>query len=108
MIEPMSEPVRPPPPFHIVLVEPEIPPNTGAIARLCAATHCHLHLIEPLGAYDIVDLKIGSAILRARTKSRFIQNAEEKIWIRLDPSQTHLFNSKSGQSLNIRLGNGAN
>lgn len=39
----------PAPPFHIVLVEPEIPPNTGAIARLCAATHCHLHLVEPLG-----------------------------------------------------------
>jgi tRNA (cytidine/uridine-2'-O-)-methyltransferase len=37
------------PPFHVVLVEPEIPPNTGAIARLCAATNCHLHLIEPLG-----------------------------------------------------------
>jgi tRNA (cytidine/uridine-2'-O-)-methyltransferase len=38
-----------PPPFHVVLVEPEIPPNTGAIARLCAATNCHLHLVEPLG-----------------------------------------------------------
>jgi tRNA (cytidine/uridine-2'-O-)-methyltransferase len=37
------------PPFHVVLVEPEIPPNTGAIARLCAATRCHLHVIEPLG-----------------------------------------------------------
>lgn len=37
------------PPFHVVLVEPEIPPNTGAIARLCAATTCHLHLVEPLG-----------------------------------------------------------
>jgi len=37
------------PPFHVVLVEPEIPPNTGAIARLCAATNCHLHLVEPLG-----------------------------------------------------------
>jgi len=36
-------------PLHIVLVEPEIPPNTGAIARLCAATHTTLHLIEPLG-----------------------------------------------------------
>ena len=39
----------PAPPFHVVLVEPEIPPNTGAIARLCAATYCHLHLVEPLG-----------------------------------------------------------
>jgi tRNA (cytidine/uridine-2'-O-)-methyltransferase len=36
-------------PFQIVLVEPEIPPNTGNIARLCAATRSHLHLIEPLG-----------------------------------------------------------
>src|SRR6056297_3528953 len=37
------------PPFHIVLVEPEIPPNTGNIGRLCAATGTHLHLVEPLG-----------------------------------------------------------
>ncbi len=35
--------------LQIVLVEPEIPPNTGAIARLCAATHTVLHLVEPLG-----------------------------------------------------------
>lgn len=35
--------------FHIVLVEPEIPPNTGNIIRLCANTACQLHLIEPLG-----------------------------------------------------------
>ncbi|MFW5487189.1 MAG: tRNA (cytidine(34)-2'-O)-methyltransferase [Desulfovibrio sp.] len=35
--------------MHIVLFEPEIPPNTGTIARLCAATQTHLHLIEPLG-----------------------------------------------------------
>src|SRR5260221_6877481 len=36
-------------PFHIVLVEPEIPPNTGNIARLCAATSCPLHLVGTLG-----------------------------------------------------------
>ena len=35
--------------LQIVLVEPEIPPNTGAIARICAATNTVLHLIEPLG-----------------------------------------------------------
>ena len=35
--------------FHIVLVEPEIPPNTGNIIRLAANTSCTLHLIEPLG-----------------------------------------------------------
>lgn len=36
-------------PFNIVLVEPEIPPNTGSIARLCGATNTHLHLVHPLG-----------------------------------------------------------
>ena len=35
--------------MHIVLFEPEIPPNTGNVARLCAATGTGLHLIEPLG-----------------------------------------------------------
>lgn len=35
--------------FHIVLVEPEIPANTGNIARTCAATDAHLHLVKPLG-----------------------------------------------------------
>jgi tRNA (cytidine/uridine-2'-O-)-methyltransferase len=38
-----------PPAMHIVLYEPEIPPNTGNIARLCAAMRVDLHLIEPLG-----------------------------------------------------------
>ncbi len=36
-------------PTHVVLVQPEIPPNTGNIARLCAATGCCLHLVKPLG-----------------------------------------------------------
>lgn len=35
--------------FHVVLVHPEIPPNTGNVIRLCANTGCTLHLIEPLG-----------------------------------------------------------
>ena len=35
--------------MNVVLVEPEIPPNTGNVARLCAATRTTLHLIEPLG-----------------------------------------------------------
>jgi len=37
------------PPFNIVLVEPEIPPNTGSIARLCGATDSILHLVRPMG-----------------------------------------------------------
>jgi tRNA (cytidine/uridine-2'-O-)-methyltransferase len=35
--------------FNVVLVEPEIPPNTGTIARLCGATDAVLHLVKPLG-----------------------------------------------------------
>jgi tRNA (cytidine/uridine-2'-O-)-methyltransferase len=35
--------------MHVVLVEPEIPPNTGNVARLCAATRTTLHLVEPFG-----------------------------------------------------------
>ena len=35
--------------MHVVLLEPEIPPNTGNVARLCAATNSLLHLIEPFG-----------------------------------------------------------
>ncbi|MEO5349181.1 MAG: tRNA (cytidine(34)-2'-O)-methyltransferase [Magnetococcus sp. YQC-3] len=36
-------------PLHIILYQPEIPPNTGNIVRLCAATGCTLHLVGPLG-----------------------------------------------------------
>ncbi len=46
--------------LHIVLVEPEIPPNTGNIARLCACTACHLHLIHPLG-FEISDRTLRRA-----------------------------------------------
>ena len=46
--------------LHIVLVEPEIPMNTGNIARTCAATGSVLHLIEPLG-FDISDKAVKRA-----------------------------------------------
>lgn len=41
--------MSPPPLFHVVLVAPEIPPNTGNVIRLCANTGAQLHLVEPLG-----------------------------------------------------------
>lgn len=47
-------------PFNIVLVEPEIPQNTGNIARLCAATGTRLHLVKPLG-FAIDDRKLKRA-----------------------------------------------
>ena len=46
--------------LNIVLVEPEIPPNTGNVARLCAATNSKLHLIEPLG-FELTDKHLKRA-----------------------------------------------
>jgi tRNA (cytidine/uridine-2'-O-)-methyltransferase len=46
--------------FHIVLVEPEIPANTGNIARTCAVTGAQLHLVEPLG-FSISDKQLKRA-----------------------------------------------
>ena len=46
--------------FHIVLVQPEIPPNTGNVIRLAANTGCQLHLVEPLG-FDLSDKQMRRA-----------------------------------------------
>ena len=46
--------------LHVVLVEPEIPPNCGNIARTCAATGSRLHLVEPLG-FDVSDRAVKRA-----------------------------------------------
>lgn len=46
--------------FNIVLYQPEIPPNTGNIIRLCANTGCHLKLIEPLG-FELDNTKLKRA-----------------------------------------------
>jgi tRNA (cytidine/uridine-2'-O-)-methyltransferase len=47
-------------PFHLVLVSPQIPPNTGNVARLCAVTGCKLELVEPLG-FSIADKELKRA-----------------------------------------------
>lgn len=46
--------------FRVALYEPEIPPNTGNIIRLCANTGCELHLIEPLG-FELDDKRLRRA-----------------------------------------------
>lgn len=46
--------------FHVVLVTPEIPPNTGNVIRLCANTGARLHLVEPLG-FDLSDAQLRRA-----------------------------------------------
>lgn len=46
--------------LQVALIYPEIPPNTGNIARTCAATNTHLHLVEPLG-FEISDRQLKRA-----------------------------------------------
>ena len=52
--------IFPDPPLNVVLVEPEIPPNTGNIGRLCVATASRLHLVEPLG-FDLDEKSLRRA-----------------------------------------------
>jgi len=63
--------------MNIVLVEPEIPPNTGNVARLCAATKTMLHLIEPLG------FKLDDAQLK-RAGMDYWQHVEWHRWSNWD------------------------
>ncbi|WP_426150535.1 tRNA (uridine(34)/cytosine(34)/5-carboxymethylaminomethyluridine(34)-2'-O)-methyltransferase TrmL [Pseudomonas sp. DC3000-4b1] len=46
--------------FHVILFQPEIPPNTGNVIRLCANSGCQLHLIEPLG-FELDDKRLRRA-----------------------------------------------
>jgi len=60
--------------FHIVLYQPEIPPNTGNIIRLCANTGSTLHLVHPLG-FDLDDRKLRRAGLDYREFARVQEHA---------------------------------
>ena len=61
--------------FHIVLFEPEIPPNTGNIIRLCANTGCQLHLIHPLG-FDLDDKKLRRAGLDYKEYAEITEHSD--------------------------------
>ena len=63
-----------------------------------------VHLIQPYGPFDIVDLKIGTQTLRARTESGFVAAKGQNVWAQIDPAQAHFFDKSSGKSLGIRLG----
>ena len=55
--------------------------------------------IEPLGSHDIVDVRVGNAVLRARTESGFVAGEGQKVWVSLDPAQAHFFDRTSGQRI---------
>jgi tRNA (cytidine/uridine-2'-O-)-methyltransferase len=82
-------------PFHVVLVEPEIPPNTGNIARLCAATGSPLHLVGRLGFridehavrragldyWHLVELRLHPDLEAAERAIRSVRAAQGRTWL---------------------------
>ncbi len=93
MLEPLARPL------HLVLVSPQIPPNTGNVARLCAVTGCRLILVEPLG-FSIDDRHLKRAGL----------DYWDKVFLRLYPNyaayvadypeaRRWLFSARAAQSL---------
>ncbi|MBI5718453.1 MAG: ABC transporter ATP-binding protein [Burkholderiales bacterium] len=78
-----------------------IRPEAVSVALAAAPSHvpARVHLIEPLGAYDIVDIAVGDATLRARTPSRFVAAQGDAVWIKLDAARTHFFDKQSGGRL---------
>ena len=58
-----------------------------------------VHIIEPQGAYDILDIRIGKTVVRARTRSRFVTQLNQPVWVQLDKTRTHFFDKQSGLAL---------
>jgi tRNA (cytidine/uridine-2'-O-)-methyltransferase len=80
--------------FNLVLVEPEIPPNTGNIARLALATGCQLHLVKPLG-FSLDDRQLR------RAGMDYWQDVDVTLWENLEefeakaPRRSLFFSTKS-------------
>jgi tRNA (cytidine/uridine-2'-O-)-methyltransferase len=87
--------------LHLVLVHPQIPPNTGNVARLCAVTGTPLHLVAPLG-FSLADKDLRRAGLdywdkvHAATHAGFDEMVAENA---IDPSRLHLFTARASRTL---------
>jgi tRNA (cytidine/uridine-2'-O-)-methyltransferase len=66
--------------FRIVLIEPEIPPNTGNVIRLAANSGCELHLVEPLG-FSMDDKLLRRAGLDYREFASVVRHASWSAWL---------------------------
>ncbi len=80
--------------FHVVLVEPEIPQNTGSVGRLCLAIGATLHLIEPLG-FDISESAVRRAGLDYWEHLRVIKHPSvEEFFAQLPKDASKIFLTK--------------
>lgn len=73
--------------FDIALYEPEIPPNTGSIMRLCANTGCRLHLIHPLG-FELDEKRLKRAGMDYRDLATVIEHVDFEAFMRASKKQT--------------------
>ncbi len=82
-----------------------IRPEGVLVSREARAGYMPLeaHIIEPLGSHDIVDLKVGGGMIRARTPAGFVPKVGEVVHARIDPAQAHFFDTASGRSLGVQL-----
>lgn len=86
--------------FHIVLVAPEIPPNTGNVIRLAANTGCSLHLVEPLG-FSMDDKLLRRAGLDCHETAALRRHADWDSLCRAvpaRPARRFVFSSQAGRS----------
>jgi len=91
----------PDPPLNIVLVEPDIPQNTGNIARLCAATGSVLHLIDPLG-FQLTDRAVKRAGLDYWDAVTIVRHASWDSFLQTGPKRLFFF-STSGKRNYARM-----
>jgi multiple sugar transport system ATP-binding protein len=78
-------------------VKVSLAPAGGAIPMVA-------HIIEPLGSYDIVDLRLGDSSLRARTASGYVATPGTTVFVEIDGKQAHFFSRNSGLSLTAGSG----
>ena len=77
--------------FHLVFVEPRIPPNTGNAIRLVAATGAHLHLVEPLG-FSMADAQLRRAGLDYHDLARVtVHPSLDALWEAVLPARVFAF-----------------
>ena len=79
--------------FHIVFVEPRIPPNTGNAIRLAAVTGAHLHLVEPLG-FGLADAQLRRAGLDYHDLARVsVHPTLDGLWAAVLPARVYAYSA---------------
>jgi tRNA (cytidine/uridine-2'-O-)-methyltransferase len=84
--------------FHIVFVEPRIPPNTGNTIRTVAATGAHLHLVEPLG-FELTDARLRRAGLDYHDLATLtVHQDRAALWAAVLPASVYAFTTGARRS----------